>query len=260
MSKQFKFKILIPLFILILTTSFLYSQGKVVEYGVRVIESYPHDKSSYTQGLFFYNNQLYESAGQYGESSFRKVKYQTGQILRILNFEAKYFLEGSCAHNGKVYMLTWRERKGFVYDINDFKYLGEFRIATEGWGLTTDNKSLIMTDGSDNLIFMNPETFAVDSTLQVKMYGRPVNYLNELEYINGDIWANVYGEDYIVIIDKTDGRVKGKIDCSKLLPVTLRTYSTDVLNGIAYNSATKSIYFTGKYWPRLYKVAIYKKK
>jgi glutaminyl-peptide cyclotransferase len=260
MRRSTKIKLCFLLLFAILTSSYLYSQGKVIEYGVRVLDSYPHDKSSYTQGLFFYNNQLYESAGQYGESSFRKVKYQNGQILRILNFEAKYFIEGSCAYKGKVYILTWRERKGFVYDINDFKYLGEFKIATEGWGLTTDNKSLIMTDGSDNLIFMNPETFVVDSTLQVKMHGKPVNYLNELEYINGDIWANVYGEDYIVIIDKTTGRVKGKIDCSKLLPVTLRTYSTDVLNGIAYNPATKSLYFTGKYWPRLYKISIYKKR
>lgn len=243
-----------------LLSSYLFSQEKVTEYGVRILDSYPHDKRAYTQGLFFYNNQLYESAGQYGESSFRKVNYQNGQILRILNFEAKYFLEGSCVLNGKVYMLTWRERKGFVYDINDFKYLGEFRIATEGWGITTDKKSLIMTDGSDNLIFMNPETFVIDSTVQVKLHGRSVHYLNELEYINGDIWANVYGEDYIVIIDKSTGKVKGKIDCSKLLPESLRTYSTDVLNGIAYNPANKSIYFTGKYWPKLYKISIYKKR
>lgn len=237
------------------------SKGQyVTEYKVKVLASYPHDKGSYTQGLFFYKNQMYESAGQYGESNFRKTSYTTGKILKMLNFESRYFLEGSCAIKDKVYMLTWRERKGFVYDIYSFKQLGEFRIPGEGWGLTTDGKSLIMSDGTSNLYYMNPETFVIDSTLQVKMHDKPMTYLNELEYINGDIWANIYGEDYIVIIDADTGNVKGRIDCKYLLPNVLRTYQTDVLNGIAYNPITKSIYLTGKYWPKLYKVSIYRKR
>lgn len=275
MQNRINIKFFVVLSLIMITISFkAYSQQKnsdnstkkeidskpVTEYGFRVLASYTHDRGAYTQGLFFHNNQMYETSGQYGESNLRKVNYKNGQLLRILNFESKYFLEGACVIDNKAYILTWRERKGFVYDINDFKYLGEFRIQGEGWGLTTDGKSLIMSDGTSNLYYMNPETFLIDSTKQVKMYGKPLGYINELEYINGDIWANVYGEDYIVIIEKETGHVKGKIDCKNVLPQSLRSYSTDVLNGIAYNPVDRSIYITGKYWPKLYKIAIYRKR
>ncbi len=221
---------------------------------LKVIETLPHDRSAYTQGLFFHNGQLYESTGQYGESSFRKVELATGKVLRRLNFDPKYFVEGSCVIDGRLYVLTWKEHKCFVYDIESFKYLGELYNPREGWGLTTNGKDLIMSDGSDKLFFLDPMTFTVRKTISVTMNKKALGYLNELEFIEGDIWANVYGEDYIVIIDPASGIVKEVLNCQNLLSASLRDNSTDVLNGIAYNPADKSIYITGKYWPRMYKV------
>lgn len=231
----------------------------VTEYKLKVLETLPHERNAYTQGLFFDGGQLYESTGQYGTSSFRKVELATGKIQRILTFDPRYFAEGSCALDGRVYILTWREHKCFVYSLKDFAYLGEMRNPTEGWGLTTDGKDLIMSDGTDKLYFLDPMTFSLRSTLSVTLGGRAVPYLNELEYIDGMIWANVYLEDYIVIIDPRTGAVTGRIDCRNLLPASLKDSSTDVLNGIAYHPETKSVYLTGKYWPKMYKVEIIRK-
>lgn len=238
--------------------NFLYPQ-QVDFYTLKVIKSYPHDRSAYTQGLFFHNNTLYESCGQYGSSSFRKNDLETGRILKKFDFERRYFAEGACVLNGNLYVLTWQENKCFVYDIETFKYLGELWNPTEGWGLTTDGKQLIMTDGSAVLYFLDPLTFSVVNKVAVTLNGKPVQYLNELEYINGEIWANVYGDDSIVIINPQTGNVRGVVDCRNLLPRSLRTVNTDVLNGIAYNEATKSLYLTGKNWPKLYKVELVKK-
>lgn len=232
---------------------------KVKEYKLQVVEALPHDRASYTQGLFFHDGELYESCGQYGTSSFKKVDLQTGKDLRRLNFDGRYFVEGSCVQDGLLYILTWREHKCFVYDINSFKYLGELYNPREGWGLTTNGKDLILSDGTSRICFLDPQTFAVRYSKEVKMDGKPVTFLNELEYINGEIWANVYIEDYIVIIDPATGNVKGRIDCNGLLPNSLRRPTTDVLNGIAHNPATGEIYLTGKYWPKMYKVKVVEK-
>ena len=155
-----------------------------------------------------------------------------------------------------LYILTWQEHKCFVYDINTFKYLGELYNPREGWGLTTNGKDLILTDGTANIYFLDPQTVQVRSSKQVKINGKPLTFLNELELVNGDLWANVYTQDYIAIIDPATGNVKGIIDCTGLLPNQLRTSATDVLNGIAVNPATGEIYLTGKYWPRMYKVEL----
>lgn len=232
---------------------------KVKQYKLQVVETLPHDRAAYTQGLFFHNGELYESCGQYGESSFRKVDLKTGKDLRRLNFDRKYFVEGSCVLGNYLYILTWREHKCFVYDINTFKYLGELYNPREGWGLTTNGKDLILTDGTANIYFIDPQTFQVRSSKQVKINGKPLTFLNELELINGDLWANVYTQDYIAIIDPATGNVKGIVDCTGLLPNQLRTSATDVLNGIAVNPATGDIYLTGKYWPRMYKVRLVEK-
>lgn len=244
---------------LFMNPAFSQAKGKALPpqtHVAKVTETLTHDRSAYTQGLFFHNGQLYESTGQYGESSFRKVELKTGKVLRRLNFDPRYFVEGSCVVDNRLYVLTWKERKCFVYDIESFKYLGELYNPREGWGLTTNGKELIMSDGSDRLFFLDPMTFAVKKTLPVKLNGKPLPYLNELEMIDGDIWANVYFEDYIAIIDPVSGIVKGTVDCRNLLPASLRDGNTDVLNGIAYNPADKSIYLTGKYWPRMYKIEI----
>lgn len=232
---------------------------KVKQYKLQVLETLPHSRSAYTQGLFFHKGELYESCGQYGESSFRKVDLKTGKDLRRLNFDRKYFVEGSCTIDNFLYILTWQEHKCFVYDINTFKFLGELYNPREGWGLTTNGKDLILSDGTSNIYFLDPQTFQVRNTKQVKLKGTPLNMINELEYIEGDIWANIYTQDYIAIIDPATGNVKGMIDCKGLLPGSLRTYTTDVLNGIAYNPDKKEIYLTGKYWPKMYKVRLVEK-
>ena len=202
------------------------SAQNVKTYGFKVEETVPHDVASYTQGLFFHEGQLYESAGQYGQSSFRKVDLQTGKVLKRLNFEGRYFVEGSCVLNGRLFILTWQEHECFVYDLASLEKIGTCRYNGEGWGLTTDGKSLIMSDGSSTITFRNPDTFAPERTITVTLRGQKVMYLNELEYIKGEIWANVYGTDQIVRINPQTGAVTGVINCRGLLPPAVPTCST----------------------------------
>lgn len=234
------------------------SDAKVREYKLNVVAEYPHDVSSYTQGLFFHDGQMYESTGQFGESTFRKVDLQSGKPLRRLDFSDEYFVEGSVMLEGNLYILTWTNRKAFIYDAETLEYKSTWTYPREGWGITTDGKRLIASDGSANLYFMD-KNFAVEKKVTVKLDGRPVRYLNELEYIDGKIWANVYTTDTIVIINPKDGRVEGMIDCTGLLPKKLYKPSTDVLNGIAYDRATDRIYLTGKNWPKLYEIRLVEK-
>ena len=230
----------------------------VKEYRVEVVEKCPHDTESYTQGLFFSDGQLYESTGIKGKSTFRKVDLPTGEAQRRLDFDKKYFVEGSVMFDGNLYVLTWESRIAFVYDAETLEYKSSWKYPREGWGLTTDGKSLIASDGSATLYFMDKD-FALQRRLIVEHEDRPVRWLNELEYIDGKIWANVYMTDEIVIINPKDGRVEGVIDCRGLLPNHLRTPMTDVLNGIAYDSESEKIYLTGKNWPELYEVRLVEK-
>lgn len=232
--------------------------AQLKSYKVEVVKEYPHDVTSYTQGLFFHEGQMYESTGETGSSTFRKVDIQTGKPLRRLDFADKYFVEGSVVFGPDLYILTWHNRVAFVYDINTLEYKSTWSYPREGWGLTTDGKSLIASDGSAVLYFMTPE-FKVEKQVTVKMHGRPMRFLNELEYIDGKIWANVYTSDIILIINPEDGKVEATVDCSGLLPDKLRKPDTDVLNGIAYNPEDGRIYLTGKNWPRLYEVRLVEK-
>ena len=236
------------------------SGQNVKTYGFKVEESFPHDEASYTQGLFFHDGVLYESAGQYGESSFRQVDLKTGRVEHRLNFEGKYFVEGSCVLGDRLYILTWQEKECFVYDIRTWEKIGTFRYLGEGWGLTTDGKSLIMSDGTSTITFRNPETFAPERTISVTLRGQKVAYLNELEYIKGEIWANVYGTDQIVRIDPATGNVRAVINLRGILPTQLRRARTDVLNGIAYEPRSGAVYVTGKYWPKMYRITLVEKK
>jgi glutamine cyclotransferase len=225
---------------------------------VEVIETYPHDTESYTQGLFFHEGQMYESTGMRGRSTFRKVDMTTGKPLRRLDFDKSYFVEGSVIWKNNLYILTWESKVAFLYDAETLEYKSSWRYPRAGWGITTDGKSLIASDGSATLYFMD-ENFALERRLIVKYEDRPVRWLNELEYINGKIWANVYMTDEIVIINPKDGRVEGIIDCRGLLAKEKRTPDTDVLNGIAYNPEDGKIYITGKNWPELYEIRLIEK-
>ena len=234
------------------------AEGKVRQYKVRVVNQYPHDTGSYTQGLFFKDGKLYESTGQYGESSFRIVDLETGKALRKLDFGRKYFVEGSVVLGNELFILTWTNKVAFVYDAGTLEYKATYSYPRQGWGLTTDGRQLIASDGSSKLYFMDGK-FKVLKTLDVRLDGRSVRNLNELEYIDGKIWANVYVSDIILIINPDTGNVEATIDCSGLLPAVLRKPETDVLNGIAVNPKDGKIYLTGKYWPRLYEVSLVSK-
>lgn len=242
--------------------SFLFlscDEAEVRKYTLEVVAEYPHDTGSYTQGLFFHEGQMYESTGMKGKSTFRKVELETGKAMYRLDFDKKYFVEGSVIWNDNLYILTWESRIAFVYDAHTLEYKSSWKYPREGWGITNDGKQLIASDGSANLYFMD-ENFAQKRKVLVTFEGRPIRFLNELEYIDGKIWANVYTSDEIVIINPKDGVIEGVVDCRGLLPDGLRSVTTDVLNGIAYNPETKKIYLTGKNWPRLYEVRLIEKK
>ena len=249
-------------FLIILAMSFMIiscGNAKVKEYRLEVVAEYPHDTESYTQGLFFRDGQMYESTGQFGLSTFRKVNLNTGAAEERLDFSKEYFVEGSVMFDDNLYILTWTNRKAFIYDAETLKYKSTWKYPREGWGITTDGKQLIASDGSANLYFMD-KNFKLDRKVTVKYEDRPVRWLNELEYIKGKVWANVYTSDEIVIINPRDGSVEGIIDCRGLLPKELYAADTDVLNGIAYDKNADKFYLTGKNWPKLYEVRLVKKK
>lgn len=234
------------------------ADAKVKHYGLDIVAEYPHDVDSYTQGLFFCDGRMYESTGQHGKSTFRKVDLTTGKAEKRIDFDRKYFVEGSSVLDGELFILTWESRVAFIYDAETLKYKTTWKYPREGWGLTTDGRQLIASDGSASLYFMDTR-FNVKRKVQVTLNGRPLTLLNELEWIGGRIWANVYTTDEIVIIDPKDGKVTGVIDCRGLLPRPLRTPDTDVLNGIAYEPKSGKIYLTGKNWPKLYEIRLVEK-
>lgn len=235
------------------------SDAKVKMYGIEVVAEYPHDTDAYTQGLYFDEGKLYESTGLHGKSTFRKVDLESGEVIKRLDFDKKYFVEGSVRFKDNIYILTWDSRIAFVYDAKTLEYKSSWKYPREGWGLTTDGRQLIASDGSANLYFLD-ENFAQKDKKLVTIENRPVRWLNELEYIDGKVWANVYTTDEIVIINPKTGKVEGVVDCRGLLPKSLRKPSTDVLNGIAYNPDTRKIYLTGKNWPKLYEIKLVEKR
>lgn len=234
------------------------SSAQVKEYGVKVVEEYPHDVHAYTQGLFFHDGTLYETTGQWGESSIRTVDLETGKPIVTKKLSSKYFGEGSVVLGDDLYVLTWTNKVVFRYDAKTLEYKSSIGYPREGWGLTTDGNQLIASDGTSMLYFLDKD-MKVTKRLKVTLNDRPLKYLNELEWIDGKIWANVYTYDNIAIINPSTGVVEATIDCSGLLPKELKTPSTDVLNGIAVDD-NGSIYLTGKNWPRLYKIELIKKK
>lgn len=256
-NKRWLFSLILVAIIILPIKMLCIAQNKgAVQYKVKIVETLPHNTRAYTQGLFFHKGRLFESSGQYGTSFFHEVDLIKGNTLRSINIEKQFFAEGAVVFKEKLYILTWMENTVLVYDINTFKQVGKLYNRREGWGLTTDGISLISSDGSSNLYFHDPATFADRSVLKVTLNGKPIDQINELEYIEGEIWANIYGSDTIIIINPSTGIVRATIDCSGILPPKLRKPETDVLNGIAYNPVDKKIYITGKLWPRLFRIEL----
>lgn len=227
-----------------------------------IVKTYKHDGDAFTQGLVFVNGFFYESDGEYGESNLRKVEVETGKVLQKQNLAKDYFAEGLTILNDKIYQITWQEKTAFAYDMN-FKLLKEFRYSGEGWGLTNDGTNLIMSDGTHVIRIINPENFETIRTIVVNdEKGKPLMRLNELEYIKGEIWANIWHSEsinkpnYIARINPQDGKLLGWIDLNGISPADIQRDSENTLNGIAYDAATDRIFVTGKRWKNLFEIKL----
>jgi glutamine cyclotransferase len=225
-------------------------------YQCQVKHAWPHDRHAFTQGLLFFGSNLFESTGLNGQSSLRKLDWRTGEVLQKIELPTEYFAEGLALFGGNLFQLTWLNQRCFVYDAATFKKIKEFDYQGEGWGLTADGQSLIMSDGTDQLRFLNPKTFAVTKVIHVTAQGKPVNRLNELEFIKGEVFANIWQTPFIIRVDPANGNVTGVIDCNALLTMIERDQTTDVLNGIAYLAAEDKIFVTGKNWPKLFEIEL----
>jgi glutamine cyclotransferase len=230
--------------------------GEVWRYSYEIVSVFPHDKTAFTQGLVFLDGKLIESTGLNGHSTLREVDLLSGRVLRQVAVPDRYFAEGLAVLGGKAYQLTWQAQKGFVYDEATFRLEDEFSYTGEGWGLATDGHWLILSDGTAQIRFLDPATFKVQRAIQVAVQGRPVDQLNELEYIQGEIFANVWRTDYVARIDPASGAVRGVINLAGLLSPADYNTNTDVLNGIAYDNANDRLFVTGKFWPKVFQIRL----
>jgi glutaminyl-peptide cyclotransferase len=230
--------------------------NEVPVYGYKIVNSYPHDPEAFTQGLVYDDGFIYEGTGLNGRSSLRKVELETGRVLQIHNLPNQYFGEGLTIHGDKITQLTWRSNVGFVYEKGDFALIKKFNYPTEGWGITHDEKNLIMSDGSDTLYFLDPITHKEINRIKVTYEGRPVTRLNELEYVNGEIFANIWLTDIIAMISPKTGKVIGWIDLRGLSDDFGSRRSDQILNGIAYDDKRDRLFVTGKLWPKIYEIKV----
>jgi glutamine cyclotransferase len=222
---------------------------------VKLVRAYPHDPHAFTQGLEYYGGYLYESTGIAGQSTLRKVVLQTGAVLQKVSLPQQYFGEGLTILHGKIYQLTWLSKKGFVYDLRSFRQIGEFPYDNEGWGLTHDDKSLIMSDGTNKIRYIDPVSFSVTRTVEVYAGGEGVVNLNELEYVKGEIFANIWHSARIARIDARSGQVLAWIDLTSI--VSKEQHSDEaVLNGIAYDKTADRLFVTGKNWSKLFEIKL----
>ena len=225
-------------------------------YNYQVVAEYPHNPSSFTQGLQYIDGELWEGTGEYGRSRLMRTELTSGKILESKANSKDEFGEGITVLGDKVYQITWLEGKMHIYDRKTMKHLSTHRYKGEGWGLTTDGEKLYMSDGTHAIRIINPATMKQERLIGVTLRGESLTHLNELEWIDGKIWANIYTTDYIAIINPENGVVEGVIRLSGLLPESERTPKTDVLNGIAYDAVAKRIFVTGKNWSRLYEIKL----
>lgn len=238
----------------------LASKGPEV-YTYEIINEFPHDQKAFTQGLEFYKDTLYESTGRKGQSSLRKVDFSTGKIIKQLDLDASYFGEGITILNDKIYMLTWQSGLGFVYDVNSLKQIDSFKygVSKEGWGLTNDGKNLYKSDGSEKIWLLNPETLVEKDHIETVTHKSIFNKTNELEYVDGLIYANVWQKESMMIIDAVSGAIIGVINFGGLKEKVTKHPDLDVLNGVAYNPKRGTFFVTGKNWDKLFEVTIRKK-
>lgn len=239
----------------------LFNNKPPESYSFEIINTYPHDANAFTQGLEFYNGNLYESTGRNGQSTIRKVNLETGEVLQSSDLDIDYFGEGITALNNKLYQLTWQSKKGFVYDINSFEQLDTFSYneSKEGWGLCNDGSKLYKSDGTSKIWILNAETLAEEDYIQTVSHKTISKKLNELEWVNGKIYANNWQIDLISIINPKNGAIEGLVDFRSLRKQVPSATKEDVLNGIAYNKETGKLYVTGKNWDKLFEVKIIKK-
>jgi len=235
-------------------------------YSYKIINTYPHDKGAYTQGLEYYNGFLYEGTGRKGQSSIRKVELETGKILQQKDLDAQYFGEGITIFNNKLYQLTWQSGIGFVYNLETFEKESEFKYtkSREGWGLTHNSEKIIKTDGTERIWFLNPTTLIEESYIEAYTNTRKVEKLNELEYVNGMIYANVWQQNSILIVNPKTGKIEGVANLNSLKEIMEKEQtleeSDDVLNGIAYDKENNRLFVTGKHWGKLYEIELFKKE
>jgi glutaminyl-peptide cyclotransferase len=226
----------------------------------QVVHTYPHDQHAYTQGLFYLDGHLYESTGLNGQSSLRIENLETGRILELRDVPSKYFAEGLAPWGSTLIQLTWQSHVALVYDRSTLHFLRTLSYEGEGWGLTADDKEMILSDGTASLRFLDPATFKVLRRVTVTDHGRPVTELNELEFVHGEIYANIWHSDRIARIAPATGKVLGFIDLTGLLPASQRSSPEAVLNGIAYDAAHDRLFVTGKLWPSLFEIRVIPEK
>lgn len=235
----------------------IYSDIKPKTLNYKLIHTFPHDDQAFTQGLLYDNGVLYEGTGQEAGSSLRQVELETGKVIRQHNLEPSLFGEGITLYKDRIYQVTWTNKVGFIYNKSDFSVINKIYYPSQGWGLTTANDRIVMSDGTNILYFFEPEMFTVVSRLEVYDNEKQLDQLNELEYINGEIWANIWQTDLIARIDPSSGRVNSYVDLSSIFPESRRReVNADVLNGIAFDPEGKRIFVTGKRWPKLYEIQV----
>jgi len=228
-------------------------------YQCQVVKTYPHNENDYTQGLFYDKGILYEGTGHRGESVLKKIDFKTGKLIAELSLPKEYFGEGITAYKDKIIQLTWTSKVGFVYDKSTFKLLTTIEYYTQGWGITSDDKKLIMSDGTQTIHFLDPEYFNETGKIEVYDHNGPVDNINELEYIDGLVYANIWQTEEIIAFDLNTGKVLKRIDCSSIVPKQFKNELDKVLNGIAYDKENNRYFITGKNWPKLYQVKFVKK-